>query len=242
MDFPAFKLRLARVEWWLVLPLAAGIGTAIVVGARVIPHLLETYPLHCRGLFLGLIAASVAIPWARARRMGPGEYAIAGVGALAAFYATSLTPLNVPDPGMLHVFAAASVAICAMILPGISGAFLLLVMGLYDPTLRAVHERDLLYIGVFMAGAATGIGLFSKLLRWLLHHHHDRTMAVLVGLMIGSLRALWPWQAEGGTLLPPANGDPVGTIALLGIAGFAAIAALTWWTHRHATPTPIPQN
>ncbi len=225
------RLHLARVEWLFVLSLAGGIGSAILIGARFIPHLIETYPLQSNGLFFGLIAASVAIPWSRMERMNASGYAIAACMALAAFVLTGLAPAVVPDPSLFQVFGAASIAICAMILPGISGAFLLLVLGMYEPTLRALHERELLYVGVFMAGAATGLGLFSNLLKWFLERHHDRTMAALVGLMIGSLRALWPWQ-DAGTLQGPAPADPTGMIALLAIAGFVVVSALTWWSHR----------
>ncbi|MEZ4701873.1 MAG: DUF368 domain-containing protein [Rhodothermales bacterium] len=234
-DLAGMRTHLQRVEWLLIIPLGAGIGAAILVGARIIPYLLDTYPMQCRGLFLGLIAASVAIPWSRASRMGPAEYTIGLVAALAAFFATGLTPLEVADPSMLQVFGAASIAICAMILPGISGAFLLLVLGMYEPTLRAVHERELVYVAVFMAGAATGIGLFSNLLKWLLERQHDRTMAALVGLMIGSLRALWPWQGDEGALLAPAPGDPVTLIVLLALSGFVAVTLLNWWSHRRLT-------
>ncbi len=222
---------LARVEWLFVLSLGSGIGSAILIGARFIPHLLETYPLQSKGLFFGLIAASVAIPWSRMERMNASGYVLATAMAAGAFFLTGLAPLEVPNPSLLQVFGAASIAICAMILPGISGAFLLLILGMYEPTLRALHERELLYVGVFMAGAATGLGLFSNLLKWLLERQHDRTMAALVGLMIGSLRALWPWQSEG-TLLAPAPADPIGLIALLAVAGFVVVSALTWWSHR----------
>jgi putative membrane protein len=221
---------LTRVEWLFFLSLGAGIASAILIGARFIPQLLETYPLQSKGLFFGLIAASVAIPWSRMERMNAAGYALAACMALAAFVLTGLAPAIVPEPSLLQVFGAASVAICAMILPGISGAFLLLVLGMYEPTLRALHEREVLYVVVFMAGAATGIGLFSNLLKWLLERHHDRTMAALVGLMIGSLRALWPWQ-NAGTLQGPASSDPIGLIALLAIAGFVVVSALTWWSH-----------
>jgi len=225
------RLHLARVEWVFFLSLGSGIVSAILIGASFIPHLLETYPLQSKGLFFGLIAASVAIPWSRMGRMNASGYMLATSMALAAFVLTGLAPAVVPEPTLLQVFGAAMIAICAMILPGISGAFLLLVLGMYEPTLKALHERELLYVGVFIAGAATGLGLFSNLLKWLLERQHDRTMAALVGLMIGSLRALWPWQSAG-TLHAPAPTDPIGLILLLATAGFVAVSALTWWSHR----------
>jgi putative membrane protein len=229
------KVSMRQVDWLLVLPLGAGIASAILIGARFIPYLLETYPHHCRGLFLGLIAASVPIPWARANTKGGVEYALVLASAVAAFVLTGLRPLDVQDPSMPQIFGAAAVAICAMILPGISGAFLLLVLGMYEPTLHALHERDVVYVAVFLAGIATGIGLFSHLLKWLLTRYHDRTMAALVGLMIGSLRALWPWQGTQAELLWPATGDPVVAILLLALAGFAIVTALNTWGQRRIT-------
>lgn len=228
-DIEEAQQQVRRVAWGLVLPLGLGIATAILIGARVIPYFLETYPVQCRGLFFGLIAGSLALPWLRMERRGAEAVGIAAAGAVAAFLLTGLPPATVATPTLPQVLGAASVAICAMILPGVSGAFLLLVMGMYEPTLGAIRDRDLLYIGTFALGAGLGLGLFAKLLTWLLRRYHDRTMAALVGLMVGSLRALWPWQTEARTLLWPTETDPVLSVVLLGLAGFLLVSALTWW-------------
>ncbi len=233
------------VEWGLVLPLLAGIVTAIGTASFFLPHLLETYPHQMRGLFLGLVAASIAVPWLRIGRMTWRLLLIALVAAVAAFVLVGLPLLaEEPEPAMIRVFASASVAICAMILPGVSGAFLLEVLGIYHPTveaLRAAIGLDLGamgYVVVFILGATIGLGLFSKTLDWLLDHYHDRTMAALVGLMAGSLRALWPWQpwdSPDRVLLWPQQGDPVMSVLLLAAAGFAFVAVLTWWGSRRIT-------
>ena len=227
-----------EVEWGLVLPLVLGIGSAIVVLAQFIPHLLEAYPHQMRGLFLGLVAASIAVPWMRIGRMTLPLLAIALVGAVVAFLIVGLPLLAPrPDPGLIRVFASAAVAICAMILPGVSGAFLLEVVGMYLPTtlaLSAAIRLDgsaILYVCVFVLGAATGLGMFSKTLNWLLSKYHDATMAALVGLMAGSLRALWPWQRwdlNERELLWPVAGDPVTSVIVLILAGAAFVGALTW--------------
>lgn len=227
-----------EVEWQLVLPLLAGIVTAVGVASFFLPHLIETYPHRMRGLFLGLVAASIAVPWLRIGRMTPRLLVIAAVGALAAFGIVGLPLLAAhPDPGLVRIFASASVAICAMILPGVSGAFLLEVLGIYQPTVEALrHAIGLdppaaVYVVVFLLGAAVGLGLFSKVLDWLLERYHDPTMAALVGLMAGSLRALWPWQpwdSPRRELLWPQAGDPVISVILLASAGFAFVAVLTW--------------
>jgi putative membrane protein len=235
-DRAGARRRFGEVEWGLVIPLATGIVTAIVIGSRVIPGLLETYPAQARGLFLGLVAASVAIPWLRMDRPGAREAAIVVVAAVVAFLLVGLPRAATADPSLPRVFASAAVAICAMILPGVSGAFLLEVLGIYAPTLIALRELNVPYVATFILGALVGIGAFAKLLSWLLAHHTNTTMAALVGLMAGSLRALWPWQAEDRTLLTPGPGDPVVPVVLLALAGFAFVSLLTWWAARRLDP------
>jgi putative membrane protein len=203
LDRAAAARRLGEVEWGLVLPLAAGIVTALYIGSRIVPHLLEEYPVEVRAVFFGLILGSIAIPLRRMRQIGGAELAVMAVAAVVAFLLVGLPPREIGAPPLPLVFAFAAIAICAMILPGVSGAFLLLVLGIYEPTLEALSSLDVPYIAVFVAGAAVGLGLFSKLLEWLLDHHHEWTMAALVGLMVGSLRALWPWLTEDRGLEPP---------------------------------------
>lgn len=226
------------VDWWLVGPLLAGIVTAIGVASFFLPHLMETYPHQMRGLFLGLVAASIAVPWLRIGRMTWRLLLVALAGAVAAFLVVGLPLLETEaGPGLPRVFASASIAICAMILPGVSGAFLLEVMGIYEPTVGALRAaigfelQAVGYVAVFVLGAMVGLGVFSKVLDWLLEHYHDRTMAALVGLMAGSLRALWPWQpweSHERVLLWPQPGDPVTSVVLLIAIGFVSVALLTW--------------
>lgn len=240
-DLPRAREALREVEWRLVVPLALGIVTAIGIASRVIPPLMERYPAQSRGLFFGLVAASIAIPWLRLRVRGPRALAIVAAAAVLAFVLVGLPATQGgAEPSLARVFGSAAVAICAMILPGVSGAFLLEVMGMYRPTLQALHDMDVAYVLVFVAGAATGIGLFSKLLDWLLDHRHDFTMAALVGLMAGSLRALWPWQEASREVRLPGPGDPVGPVLLLGLLGFAAVGALALWEARQLRARTAP--
>ncbi len=226
------------IDWKFLIPLGTGIVSAIFLLAHIINYLLESYPVECRGLFFGLIAASVAVPWLRANQMGMREVLVAIAGCLLAFATSTLAPREISDPGALQIFGAAAITICAMILPGVSGAFLLLVMGLYPTTTAAIKSMDIGFILIFMAGAATGIGLFSRLLKWLLEKHHDITMAALVGLMAGSLRALWPWQDAERNLLSPAAGDAIMPVIILGVIGFAFIITLVVWEHRRKQLAP----
>jgi putative membrane protein len=221
--------RFREVEWWLVLPLGAGVLTALVLGARFIPPLLERYPEGSRAIFFGLILGSLAIPWRRMREVRPVHYAVAAGAGLAAFLLVGLPPREIADPPLIAVFFAAAVAICAMILPGVSGSFLLYVMGIYAATLAALNARDLAYIAVFGTGAVIGLAAFSKVIDHLLRHRHDVTMAALVGLMAGSLRALWPWQDADRTLLgPPGDGTTLTALALAAV-GFAVVTLLVYF-------------
>lgn len=233
-----FKKALAAVDWGLVLPLGVGILTALAAASGIIPELLEAYPERSRGLFFGLIVASIFIPWQALDRRSWREAATAIVAAIVAFVLVGLPALApATDPGWLRIFLSASIAICAMILPGVSGSFLLLVLGMYEVTLEAVHDRDLGYVAIFALGALVGLGLFSRLLTWLLAEKADLTMAALIGLMAGSLRALWPWQSEARDLLAP-SGD-VGAVGGLMVLGLAIVAGLLWVAARFVTPPEV---
>lgn len=239
-DAGAVRRHWRAVEWRLLVPLGLGILLAIGLGATVVLHLIETYPHQSQGLFLGLVAASLAIPWMRLRDAGLRELGVGVAAAVLAYLLTGLPPSNAGAPSLGRVFFSAAVAICAMILPGVSGAFLLKAMGLYETTLGALHGAAALhgpalaYVATFCLGAAAGLGSFSKLLDWLLDHHHNITMAALLGLMAGALRALWPWQTALGDLRGPAPGEPVLTVVALMALGIALVAALTWWGLRLA--------
>lgn len=234
--------QVVALEWSLLLPVVVGILLAIALGSLFIPALLDAYPVACRALFFGLVAGSLVIPWRERRAHRGWHYAVAVAGAAVAFVLVGLprSP-DATDPSMLRVGLTAAVAINAMILPGVSGAFLLEVFGLYRTTLEALRALDVLYVGTFVFGAALGLGAAAKGLSWLLDRYHDLTMAVLVGLLAGSLRALWPWvgtvthaHSDGTTsqvpdpsvLLAPGVGWP---LALgLALLGFAFVTGLAW--------------
>lgn len=226
------------VPWRLIGPLLGGIVVAILGGARVIPPLMEAYPAPMRGLFFGLVAASLLIPARRIERVTSVRVGIGLACAAGAFFLTSLPALAVSDPSLIRVFCSAMVAICAMILPGVSGAFLLEALGIYAPTLEAVNALDWGYVLTFCAGAAVGIGAFAKLLDLLLTHRHDATMAALVGLIAGALRALWPYGGAERVLRAPEAGEPIGAVVLLTLVGFGAVLALLAWSPSTAGKKP----
>jgi putative membrane protein len=230
-DTPAARAALRRVEWGLVVPLLIGMAGAVLIGASVIPPLLDAHPEESSALFFGLILASLVVPWRMADRWHLRHLAIAAGFAGLAFLFTGIPERTVADPPMLAVFAAAAVAICALTLPGVSGSYLLLAVGLYAPTLEAVDNRDLGYLAVFALGALTGLALFTRVLTHLLAQHRTVTMAALLGLMTGSLRGLWPWSDDGALLAP--EGD-VASVLLAAFAGMAIVATLLLVTRRES--------
>ncbi len=234
--------QLRRTDWRLVIPVLLGMVTAVLTIAGVMSAFVTDRPEHARGLFFGLVALSIIVPL----RMAPPAHRHKAIDvvlvALAAVIAFVLVGLagggTVSDPPMYVVFFAASVAICALVVPGVSGSFLLLAVGLYTVTLDAVSERDLVYIAVFGAGAALGLASFVPLLNYLLRVHRRTTLIVMTGLMIGSLRALWPWQAapqgggEGpGALLVP-TAPLVGPLLLMVAGAVLVLALVAFQAHR----------
>jgi putative membrane protein len=226
-DAPARRAAWAEIDFRLLIPLLAGMAVALLIGARVIPPLLERYPEGSSALFFGLILGSLVVPWRMWEQRRGGHWPVLLVATLLAFLLTGIPEREIADPAKPAVFFAAAIAICALTLPGVSGSYLLLAMGLYAPTLAAVDNRDIGYLAVFAAGALVGLALFARTLSHLLLHHRNVTVAALLGLMIGSLRALWPWSTEDGTLLaPPAESSEWLPILLMALLGVAVVATL----------------
>jgi putative membrane protein len=219
------RAEVARVEWPLVLAVLSGMVLAVLVAARVLPPLIEAHPVGTSALFFGMVAASVAVPLLDlGGRPGVREWGLVVLGAVGTALVTGLPPGDLERPSLWLVAPAAALAVCALVLPGLSGSFLLLAMGLYEPTLRAVDERDLAYVGTFLLGAVLGLAFFVKGLEWVLEHHRRTVLALMTGILIGALRALWPWQTADRGLLAPDAGWP----AMLGVAvlGAGAVGAL----------------
>lgn len=183
-----------------LLAVFAGVFISVLSLAKVLEYLLEHQPTLIWSFFFGLILASSYVV---SRKIDKWEYPkiVALVGGIGvAFYITSVTPTTTTD-AFWFIILAGALASCAMILPGISGSFILLLLGKYSFALHAVNERivvDLLLLG---SGAVVGIVLFANLLSWLLKKHHDITIAVLVGFMIGSLNKIWPWKETLKTIM-----------------------------------------
>jgi putative membrane protein len=187
-----FRDALAQIPWLFLIPLGAGLLGTVILMAGQIEYLLENQPVYLFAFFFGLVLASVLTVGMSVRWAPPAIGALI-IGAISAYLIVGLVPLQAPhDP--ITLFLSGSVAIMAMILPGISGSFILLILGQYAYVLNAVSDLDVLTILPVAAGAAVGLLLFARILSWLLDHYHAVTVALLVGFMAGSLRKIWPWK------------------------------------------------
>jgi putative membrane protein len=237
---------LRAVDWGFLLSLALGIGAAIVLLAGILGTLLEEQPVLMSALFLGLVAGSVVVAADEVRDPGPQTWLVGAVTAVLTFLLLGLRAGTLDEPSALVLVAGGALAICAMILPGVSGSFLLLLVGLYEVVLAAVDERDLVTVGLVAVGAVVGLAAFSTLLHWLLDRHRDPVMAVLLGLMVGSLRVLWPWPAGEEGVGDTRLGAPDGQVleaALLAVGAAAVVAVVARIARRHdvhvaSTPGP----
>jgi putative membrane protein len=227
------------VRWRAVIPIGIGMVTAVVIGAAIVEPLIEQYPVQTRAVFFGLVLVGIAVPAGMVHRWDARAVLLACGAAAVAFVLTGLPPGTVADPTSWQIFVSAAVAVCALVLPGVSGSFVLLAVGMYEPTISAVNDRDIGYLVTFAAGAALGLASFVLVLQWLLSTRPRVTLIVLTGLMAGSLRALWPWQDEERTMLPP--GDDVGAVLLLVVAGALAVLALLWAERRLAVVLHDPE-
>ncbi|WP_319779676.1 DUF368 domain-containing protein [Maridesulfovibrio sp.] len=235
----------AEAHLKFLLPLLLGIVVAMVSMARVIHSLLGTHPVQVWSLFFGLIAASILVVGRRVGDFSFRNLFFGIVGAVFSFFLVGLIPVTTPDT-LWFVFICASISICAMILPGISGAFILLLLGKYEFITGAIRNPTNLENGAillaFVCGCAFGISLFSRVLHFLLEKHHAITVSLLTGFMAGAMRKIWPWKevldsvvirgkvhvlSEANVLPPAFNGEFAGAVLLM-VAGFAAVIILEW--------------
>lgn len=213
----------------------AGILAAVVTLARGIEWMLTHQPVLIWSFFFGLVAASIVSVRTRVARWDLRAFLGFAAGAAFAYRLVGLVPAETPDAPWF-LFLAGFVAICAMILPGISGSFVLVLLGKYQDLLAAVNARDFATLGFAAAGCVVGLLLFSHVLGWLLKRFHDPTVAALIGFMLGSLRKIWPWKeatafAVQRNVLPPwtvggATNPEVLLAAAAALSGFVAVVAV----------------
>lgn len=176
-----------------LLSLLLGILTSIFVLSRLITYLMSDHPIPLWSFFTGLILVSAFMILKEIKRWHLGVVLAVMIGTVVAWWVTNLPPTTTPD-ALWFTFLAGSIAICAMILPGISGSFILLILGQYEGILQAVTERNFLKLFVFALGCIVGILSFSRVVSWLLKKHHSATIGLLSGFMLGSVNELWPWK------------------------------------------------
>ncbi|MBT4137868.1 MAG: DUF368 domain-containing protein [Candidatus Latescibacteria bacterium] len=190
---------LNHIRWPFLVALLVGILGTIASLSKGITWLLVNEPVLLWAFFFGLVLASVYTVGARIPTWGMGKIVIALLAAGGAYVLVGLVPVETPQ-SPLYVFLSAIIAICAMILPGISGSFILVLLGQYHHILQAVNDRDILTIAIFGCGAAVGLMSFARVLGWVFKKYHDLTLALLTGLMLGSLRKIWPWKETLSTI------------------------------------------
>lgn len=181
------------IPFGFLTPLALGLFSAIFTLANLLAFLLEAYPVFVWSFFFGLVLSSTLIVMKRVVKWDLSDKIAFVLSTIGAYILVGLVPVETPN-NLFMFFIAGAIAICAMILPGISGSFILLLLGKYQQVLSAVTQKDFLTIGVFVAGCAFGIALFSRVLTWLFRTHHDVSVAILAGFMLGSVRKIWPWK------------------------------------------------
>jgi len=233
---------LDRFSWQFLLSLCAGIMLAIFTLARLLSWLLQNKPVLIWSFFFGLILASIVTISHRVEAWTPPVWLSCIWGAVGTYLLVGLVPVKTPDTPWF-LFICGAIAICAMILPGISGSFILVLLGKYQYVLEAVNNRDIWTLFLVAGGACTGIALFSRILGWLLRNYHDLMVGLLTGLMLGSLRKVWPWKEAVRTLVDKSgevislvqrnvlpeqwSGEVLGALALM-VAGLLTVLILDY--------------
>ncbi len=196
-----------QVNGSFLLALLTGIGISILTFSKVITHLLETQPILVWSFFFGLIIASITLIWKEITSWKLVDILFLLIGITISYYITIARPVSSPD-SYWYLFLSGFIAIIAMILPGISGAFILLLMGSYETVIGTINTfregltsanseiltQALLKLGIFALGCIIGLKSFSKVLHWMFANHKNTTLTLLVGFMVGSLNKVWPWK------------------------------------------------
>ncbi|HIF9196340.1 TPA: DUF368 domain-containing protein [Photobacterium damselae] len=239
-----------HVNGAFLIALFAGILTSIFTLARFITWMLHTHPIPLWSFFFGLIIVSVIHMFKQVDRWALTRFIAVILGAAFAYGITVVNPVSM-DPTPVNIVIAGAIAICAMILPGISGSFILLLLGMYAPILGAAKSMDVVTLGLFAMGCVIGLLTFSHVLSWILRNYRDIALTFLTGLMIGTLGKIWPWKEtltwrinSHGEQVPlveqnlsPFNFEHVtGQPALLGYAVIAMILgiAIVWGLEKFA--------
>ena len=237
-DFFSFRQELKKIDFSFLLPVIFGMLVTIVSVSGVMVDLLEKHPEPMSGLFFGLVAGSTVIACSLLNYWNLQKTIVSLVTAILFFFILGLRSTVFDDPSLWIFFFSGFVAICAWILPGVSGAFLLLILGNYAAVLSAIDHQEFTKLFVLSIGAIIGLALFSTLLKTLLEKHRDLVISCLVGLMLGSSRVLWPWpngvgvinddgdEVTSGTTLDWPDSDDLLIPLVLGFFAFGLVLAI----------------
>ena len=183
-----------KVNGDFLVSLFVGILISVLSLAKLIESMLENHPIVIWSFFFGLVLASIIYIGKQITKWTKGSVLCLILGAILAFYITTLNPMVSANSSPWFLFLAGMIAICAMILPGISGSFILVLLGAYKPVLNALNTKDFVSIIIFLVGAILGLLSFSRILKWLFSTYKNYTLATLTGFIIGSLNKIWPWK------------------------------------------------
>ena len=206
------------IDWPFIIVLGVGMLGVLFTVVGPLRELLETRPMEMSSVFLGLVLGAAVVAGRRLREGRARHFLVVVAAAALSFIGLGYSPGTIADPNLLLIVAGGAIAVTAWILPGVSGSFLLLIMGLYPTVVTAAADRDLGILILFAIGCVLGLAAFSTFLNWLLARAHDLVLAALIGLMVGSVRVLWPWPSEAGVGGSAELGAPVGTEAFLALA------------------------
>lgn len=190
-----FKTAFSAIPFQFLLPLAIGMISAVLSLVKVVTYLLENQPEYVWSAFFGLVLGSALVISKRVEGWNIYRIALLATSFLLTFVLLGLPVLDTTS-SPVFLFGAGAIAITAMILPGISGSLILVILGQYETVIHAISDRKISQLIPFAFGAVFGLALFSRLLSWLLKNHHSAVIASMVGVMLGSLRRVWPWQIE----------------------------------------------
>jgi len=249
-DTAGFRATLQTIEWVWLFSLLFGVLAAVFALSSVLERLLDDEPVKMAGLFLGLVAGAIWVALRMLDRVDARAVAVMlGVGITFFLLLGLRSDTHAGDDAAEVVtrswwvfFLAGSIAICAMILPGISGSFLLVMLGMYTEILGAVNDRNLFVLAMFALGCVVGLALFSTLLNWLLAGYHRWVLSAMIGLMLGSTRVLWPWPNGTNTTTLGLPTDDVAVPVLLVVVGVMVVVAVDLVANRFVEVEPLPEH
>ncbi len=240
------KPALQRPHFGFLIPLVIGIICALLFFTRIIPlpTLLHTNPEPIYGLFFGLILGSIVVLLPETERFDSSSIFFLSIGTLAGWFIVNLVPMNTPDTAWF-LFLSGMLAISAMLLPGISGSFILLILHKYETILNSIGHFNFMVLIPFGLGALTGLVVFSRFLGWLLARFYRATLSVIIGILIGSLWVIWPFQVRkyievhgkeklisATPYFPDSFTQPVIYAILMMLLGIALVLIISEWGKR----------